>query len=87
MIQEVWISPPQNARENVSTKRNTYGTTLRVYDPKIDAWHILWINPITQTYNTMIGRKIGDEIIQEYHDDDGTLNQWIFTEITPKSFH
>ena len=86
-IQDVWISLPRNARKSVSTKRNTYGTTLRVYDPNIDAWHILWINPITQTYNTMIGRKIGDEIVQEYRDGDGTLNQWIFSEITPKSFH
>jgi hypothetical protein len=29
----------------------------------------------------------GDEIVQEYRDGDGTLNQWIFSEITPKSFH
>jgi len=86
-IQDVWISPPRNARKNVSTTRNTYGTTLRVYDPNIDAWHILWTNPITQTYNTMIGRKVGDEIVQEYRDGDGTLNQWVFSEITPKSFH
>ena len=47
----------------------------------------LWINPITQVYNTMIGRKIVNEIVQEYRDVDGTLNQWIFTEITPTSFH
>ena len=86
-VQDVWISPPRNARKNVSTKRNTYGTTLRVYDPKTDAWHILWTNPITQTYNTMIGRRIGDDIIQEYRDGDGTLNQWVFSEITPNSFH
>ena len=86
-IQDVWISPPRNAGENVSTTRNTYGTTLRVYDPKNDAWHILWINPISQSYNTMISRKIGDEIVQEYRDEDETLNQWIFSEMTPKSFH
>jgi len=86
-IQDVWISPPRSARKVISTTRNTYGTTLRVYDPNIDAWHILWINPITQIYNTMIGRKVGDEIVQEYRDVDGTLNQWIFSEITPKFFH
>jgi hypothetical protein len=86
-IQDVWISPPRDIRKSASTTRNTYGTTLRAYDPQIDAWHILWINPITQTYNTMIGRKVGEEIIQEYRDEDGTLNQWIFSEITPKSFH
>ena len=51
------------------------------------AWHILWLNPVTQSYNTMIGRKIGDEIVQEYRDENGILNQWIFSEIAPKSFH
>jgi hypothetical protein len=66
---------------------NRYGTTLRVYDPNIKAWHILWLNPVTQTYNTMIGRKVNDEIVQEYRDEDGALNQWIFSEITPNSFH
>jgi len=86
-IQDVWISPPRNARKTISTTRNTYGTTLRVYDPNIDAWHILWINPVSQVYNTMIGRKIGDEIVQEYREEDGTLNQWIFSQITPNSFH
>ena len=86
-IQDVWISPPRNAREKVSTKRNTYGTTLRVYDPNVDAWHILWVNPTNQSYNTMIGRKVGNEVVQEYRGEDGTLNQWVFSEITPKSFH
>lgn len=86
-IQDVWISPPRKDRKTISTTRNTYGTTLRVYDPNIDAWHIFWINPVSQVYNTMIGRKVGDDIVQEYREVDGTLNQWIFTEITPKSFH
>ena len=33
-IQDVWILPGF-----------FYGTTLRVYDPGIDAWHILWSDP------------------------------------------
>jgi hypothetical protein len=35
----------------------------------------------------MTGRKIGDEIVQEYRADDGKRVQWLFTEITPDSFH
>src|SRR5208337_1967054 len=42
-IQDVWISPPRNQRKTISTTRNTYGTTLRVYDPNMAAWHILWM--------------------------------------------
>jgi hypothetical protein len=88
-IQDVWIVPGRGARQgsNVPTMGNRYGTTLRVYDPNIKAWHILWLNPVTQTYNTMIGRKVKDQIVQEYRDEDGTLSQWVFSEITPDSFH
>jgi len=30
----------------------------------------------------MTGRKVGDEIVQEYRADDGRRVQWLFTEIT-----
>ena len=36
-IQDVWILPGR-----------FHGTTLRVYDPGIDAWHILWSDPLHQ---------------------------------------
>ena len=88
-IQDVWIFPARDARQRSSASviGNRYGTTLRIYDPKIRAWHIFWLNPVTQTYNTMLGREVKDEIVQEYRDEDGSLNQWIFTEITHDSFH
>ena len=38
-IQDVWIFPGA-----------FYGTTLRVYDPALDAWHILWSDPLKQYY-------------------------------------
>ena len=87
-IQDVWIVPGRGARKapNLPATRNRYGTTLRIYDPKIKTWHIIWLNPVTQTCNTMLGRKVKDEIVQEYH-EDGRLNQWIFSEITSTSFH
>jgi len=42
-----------------------YGTTLRVYDPGIDAWHILWSDPLKQLYRRQIGRARGQDIVQE----------------------
>ncbi len=36
-IQDVWILPGV-----------FHGTTLRIYDPGIDAWHILWSDPLRQ---------------------------------------
>jgi hypothetical protein len=75
-IQDVWILPGF-----------FYGTTLRVYDPGIDAWHIFWSDPLKQLYRRQIGRAQGNDIVQEGQDDTGAAVRWRFTEITPNSFH
>ena len=59
-IQDVWILPGV-----------FYGTTLRVYDPGIDAWHILWSDPVRQFYTRQIGRARGNDIVQEGKNDAG----------------
>jgi hypothetical protein len=74
-IQDVWILPGF-----------FHGTTLRVYDPGIDAWHILWSDPLKQVYRRQIGRARGSDIVQEGEDDTGAAVRWRFTEITPDSF-
>ncbi|WP_189394075.1 MULTISPECIES: hypothetical protein [unclassified Mesorhizobium] len=33
-----------------------YGTTLRVFDPGIGGWHIIWSDPLNQDYARQIGR-------------------------------
>lgn len=74
-IQDVWIFPGV-----------FYGTTLRVYDPALDAWYILWSDPLKQYYTRQIGRGRGQDIVQEGKLEDGTALRWSFTEITPDSF-
>jgi hypothetical protein len=40
-IRDAWIVPPREARPGDATANaNFYGTTLRTYDPRIDARHI-----------------------------------------------
>jgi hypothetical protein len=85
-VQDVWIAPARRGRAAGEGDR-MYGTTLRVYDPRGDVWHITWIDPVRQMFNRMTGRPVGDDIVQEYRADDGTLCQWMFTEITAHSFH
>jgi len=64
-----------------------YGTTLRCYDPSIDAWHITWMQPYGGEYVHLIGRKVGDRIVQESQGTDPQQRErWSFTEITPHSF-
>lgn len=74
-VQDVWILPGV-----------FHGTTLRVYDPGIDAWHILWSDPLRQYYTRQIGRARGKDIVQDGTDDAGAAVRWSFTEITPDSF-
>ena len=66
---------------------NWYGTTLRVYDPGLDAWHILWSDPATQVYTRQIGRARGADIVQEGKLPTGAMLRWRFTEITANTFH
>jgi hypothetical protein len=76
-IQDVWILPGL-----------FHGTTLRVYDPTRDAWHIIWSDPLRQVYRRQIGRAHGSEILQEGRDDAGVLMRWRFVDIdaTKNSF-
>jgi hypothetical protein len=87
-IQDVWIVPPRGELRHgdAAANVNSYGTTLRVYDVRIDAWQIQWTDPVTQNFLHMIGRKSGDDIVQLGTRPDGNLIRWSFSEITPNSF-
>jgi hypothetical protein len=74
-IQDVWILPGM-----------FYGTTLRVYDPAVDAWHVFWSDPLKQLYTRQTGRAQGADIVQIGKADNGVPLRWRFTEITPDSF-
>jgi hypothetical protein len=87
-IQDVWIMPRVSDRSSDSDHMNNmYGTTLRVWDPEIQAWRIRWINPVRGHEERQTGRRMGDEIVQIGARADGTSTRWRFTEITPDSFH
>ena len=63
-----------------------YGTTLRVYDPGLDAWHILWSDPMRQVYRRQVGRVEGPDIVQLGTDDQGAQVRWSFLDRTEDSF-
>ena len=79
--QDVWATFDETSGKVVPD-----GTTIRFYDPKIDAWRITWISPIQGAVKTLIGRKAGDEIVLEGTSPDDYPIKWIFSEITPNSF-
>ena len=89
-VQDVWITPPLQQRGNAAALpggRNWYGSTVRVYDPELDAWRIWWINPAGNSFRQQIGRPRGKDIVQEGRTDEGVLTRWSFTRIRPDSFH
>jgi hypothetical protein len=87
-IQDVWIMPRRTDRKPDDDRvNNMFGTTLRVWDPAIQAWRITWINPVSGHREEQIGRKIGNDIVQLGARADGTPTRWRFTEITVDSFH
>lgn len=86
-IQDVWIMPRRAQRTPSTAKTsNMYGTTLRAWDPAIQAWRITWINPVSGQRDEQIGRRIGPEIVQVGARADGTPTRWRYTEIAPDSF-
>jgi hypothetical protein len=74
-LQDVWILPGM-----------FHGTTLRVYDPNLDAWHIIWSDPLRQVYRRQVGRARDSEIMQEGLDDAGVPTRWRFVDRTDDSF-
>ncbi|MEA2939545.1 MAG: hypothetical protein QOD09_74 [Bradyrhizobium sp.] len=87
-IQDVWIVPPRGAlrQGDAAANANSFGTTLRIYDPRIDAWRIQWSDPVTLNFLNMIGRRHGDDIVQLGTNADGRPVRWSFSDITPDSF-
>jgi hypothetical protein len=92
-LQDVWMLPNRAERRasavppQLPVTGDWYGTTLRVYDPGIDAWHILWSNPASQFYARQIGRARGADIVQNGRHESGALMRWSFTRIKDRSFH
>ena len=89
-IQDVWMIPRLQDRRpgapQLPGAGNWYGTTLRIYDPSLDAWRILWNDPATGFFTQQTGRARGQDIVQEGKLATGAILRWSFTQITAHSF-
>ena len=87
-VQDVWIMPWRRDRTaGLDRKFNMFGTTLRVWDPSIEAWRITWRNPAGDHHEDQIGRRVGSDVVQVGVRPNGTPTRWRFTAIRPDSFH
>jgi hypothetical protein len=81
-VQDVFINPRRVDRRPSSPRfANWFGTTIRIYDPSIQAWRVNWFNPHDGIRAELIGRRRGPDIVQEGTFADGTPIRWSFSEI------
>lgn len=53
---------------------------------KIEAWRAVWLGPVKGKRNDLIGRRVGDDIVQFCLGPDGSGKMGIFPAITVRSF-
>lgn len=82
-VQDVWKVPASG--QPPAALRPFYGTTLRFYDPAIEAWRSTWIDPLNGRVRRFTGRPEGGDIVLEGIDDDPP-ERWSFRDISEDSF-
>lgn len=87
-VQDLWIMPRRADRHGPPDPRaDMYGTTIRVWDPAIQAWQITWFNPVAGQKVDQIAWREGEDIFQIGVLPDGSIARWRFTDIQPDRFH
>ena len=84
-VQDVWrvTAPDENGQPGL----RGYGTTVRTWDPEIQAWRSTWIGVLNATVTTFIGRAVGSEIrLEPERMEPGEMYRWVFFEIATDSF-
>jgi len=84
-VQDIWIVPGRGEPGEGQPPLAFHGSTIRFYDPSIDAWRSTWIEPINGRVRRFIGRDIAGDIVLLSEEDDPQL-RWRFTDIEPDSF-
>jgi hypothetical protein len=87
-VQDVFVNPRRSDRGPDSPRfANWFGTTIRIYDPSIQAWRVNWFNPHDGIRAELVGRRRGQEIVQEGKFPDGTPIRWTFSDIAGNTYH
>jgi hypothetical protein len=85
-VQDVWIVPSLRLRRRDAAEPQFYGSTMRWYDPAIDAWHITYFDPGIAFQLRQVGRAQGSDIVQVGDMTHGVLARWRFLDIARDSF-
>jgi hypothetical protein len=67
-------------------KREPRGTTVRYCNPDTGCWTVYYLGTATGSTVLLHGGAVGDTIVLEGPDPDGTQNRWTFSDIRADSF-
>jgi hypothetical protein len=81
-IQDVWRVPGAGPGD----PPRGYGTTIRAWDPELEAWRVTWVSGLGGGATSFIASALGGEIVMESQGEEEVF-RWIFSDITPDSFH
>jgi hypothetical protein len=84
-VQDVWRVPTAVAGDPGIAGTGFHGTTVRFFDPRIDAWRSTWIEPLNGRVRKFIGKAASDRIVLLSTDGEPHL-RWSFVDIEPDSF-
>jgi hypothetical protein len=84
-VQDTWIVPGRGEPGADQPPLAFHGSTIRFYDPGLDAWRSTWIEPVNARVRRFIGRPAGADIVLLSEEEEPRL-RWSFTDITPDSF-
>lgn len=88
-IQDVCILPSRATRFENHQPDGEYGTTLRIYNPHIKVWDIVycWTDniPNTEKVIRLVAKKESSKIVLTNISDPN--KKWVFSEICENTFH
>lgn len=83
-VQDVWRVVPADAPKGAAPIG--YGTTVRMYDPRVDFWRITWSGVTDGFVALFAAHPEGDRIVLQGANRESAPMRWVFSEIAPDSF-
>ena len=81
-IQDDWIKPPLHE----DAESRSFGTNLRIYDPKAGEWAMTWIDTTARKTLTFTAKNVGDTVVMSGANAGGRPVRNTFSDITERTF-
>lgn len=84
-VQDVWNVPAAVPGDPGGAGHGFHGSTIRFFDPRIDAWRSTWIEPVNGRVRKFVGKERDGRVVLLSVDGERHL-RWSFCDILPESF-